>query len=68
MFTEIDIEYIESIRLETQHVQESKSVLNKLKTIKERITNENFTKCFCSGVVRKQYLKDFFNWYESYPR
>lgn len=68
MLTEIDIEYIESIRLQSQHVQESKSVLNKLKTIKERITGEKFTKCFCSAVVRRNYLKDFFNWYESNPR
>lgn len=65
MLTEIDIEYINSIRLQSQHVQESKAVLNKLKTIKERITGENFTKCFCSAVVRRNYLKDFYTWYES---
>lgn len=65
MLTETDIEYINSMRLQSQHVQESKAVLNKLKTIKERITGENFTKCFCSAVVRRNYLKDFYNWYES---
>lgn len=65
MLTETDIEYINSIRLQSQHVQESKAVLNKLKTIKERITGERFTKCFCSAVVRRNYLKDFYNWYES---
>jgi hypothetical protein len=68
MLTEIEREYINSIRLESQHVQESKMVLNKLKSIKERITGENFTKCFCSGVVRKQYLKDFYTWYETSTR
>lgn len=65
MLTEIEREYINSIRLQSQHVQESKAVLNKLKTIKERITNERFTKCFCSAVVRRNYLKDFYTWYES---
>jgi hypothetical protein len=65
MLTEIDRQYIDSIRNESKHVQESKMVLNRLKTIKERITGERFTKCFCSAVVRKNYLKDFYNWYES---
>jgi hypothetical protein len=68
MLTEIDRQYIDSIRNESKHVQESKMVLNRLKTIKERITGERFTKCFCSAVVRKNYLKDFYNWYESNPR
>jgi hypothetical protein len=68
MLTEIDREYIESIRIQSQHVQESKAVLNKLKSIKERLTDERFTKCFCSAVVRRNYLKDFYNWYESNPR
>ena len=66
MFTEAEQVIIEQVFSLPEKEQSYKIHLLKLKPIKVRVTNTPDKECFCGGVRRKIWLKDFKQWYETY--
>ena len=66
MFTEAEQVIIEQVFNLPEIEQSYKINLLKLKPIKVRVTTTPDKVCFCGGVRRKIWLKDFKQWYETY--
>jgi hypothetical protein len=66
MFTEAEQVIIQQVFNLPEIEQSYKINLLKLKPIKVRVTNTPDKECFCGGVRRKIWLKDFKQWYETY--
>ena len=65
MFTEAEQVIIQQVFSLPEKEQSYKIHLLKLKTIKDRLVSYE-KECFCGGVRRKIWLKDFKQWYETY--
>ena len=65
MFTEADQVIIQEVFSLPEKEQSYKIHLLKLKAIKDRLVSYE-KECFCGGVRRKIWLKDFKQWYETY--
>jgi hypothetical protein len=66
MFTEAEQVIIQEVFNLPEKEQSYKIHLLKLKPIKVRVTGTPDKECFCGGVRRKIWLKDFKQWYETY--
>ena len=66
MFTEAEQVIIQQVFNLPEIEQSYKIHLLKLKPIKVRVTSTTDKECFCGGVRRKIWLKDFKQWYETY--
>ena len=66
MFTEAEQVIIQQVFSLPEIEQSYKIHLLKLKAIKVRVTGTPEKECFCGGVRRKIWLKDFKQWYETY--
>ena len=66
MFTEAEQVIIQEVFSLPEKEQSYKIHLLKLKPIKVRVTGIPDKECFCGGVRRKIWLKDFKQWYETY--
>ena len=66
MFTEAEQVIIQEVFSLAEKEQSYKIHLLKLKPIKVRVTGIPDKECFCGGVRRKIWLKDFKQWYETY--
>ena len=66
MFTEAEQVIIQQVFSLPEKEQSYKIHLLKLKPIKVRVTGIPDKECFCGGVRRKIWLKDFRQWYETY--
>ena len=66
MFTEAEQVIIQQVFSLPEKEQSYKIHLLKLKPIKVRVTGIPDKECFCGGVRRKIWLKDFKQWYETY--
>ena len=65
MFTEAEQVIIQQVFSLPENEQSYKIHLLKLKAIKVRVTGTPDKECFCSGVRRKIWYKDFKQWYET---
>ena len=65
MFTEAEQVIIQQVFSLPEKEQSYKIHLLKLKAIKDRLVSYE-KECFCGGVRRKIWLKDFKQWYETY--
>jgi len=65
MLEQTDIQLIESILNLPEDRTMVKSSLVKLQQVKNRVTGIRDKECFCSGVRRKVWYKDFLTWYEA---
>ena len=66
MFTEAEQVIIQQVFSLPEIEQSYKIHLLKLKAIKVRVTGTPDKECFCGGVRRKIWLKDFKQWYETF--
>jgi hypothetical protein len=66
MFTEAEQVIIQQVFSLPEIEQSYKIHLLKLKPIKVRVTGIPDKECFCGGVRRKIWLKDFKQWYETF--
>ena len=66
MFTEAEQVIIQEVFSLPEKEQSYKIHLLKLKPIKVRLTAIPDKECFCGGVRRKIWLKDFKQWYETF--
>ena len=66
MFTEAEQVIIQQVFSLPEKEQSYKIHLLKLKPIKVRVTGTPDKECFCGGVRRKIWLKDFIQWYETF--
>jgi hypothetical protein len=66
MFTEAEQVIIQQVFSLPEIEQSYKIHLLKLKAIKVRVTGTPDKECFCGGVRRKIWLKDFNQWYETF--
>jgi hypothetical protein len=66
MFTEAEQVIIQQVFSLPEIEQSYKIHLLKLKAIKVRVTGTPDKECFCGGVRRKIWYKDFKQWYETY--
>ena len=66
MFTEAEQVIIQQVFSLPEKEQSYKIHLLKLKHIKVRVTGIPDKECFCGGVRRKIWLKDFKQWYETF--
>ena len=65
MLEQADIQLIETIiNLPEQQIMTKRS-LTQLRAVKHNATGVRDNECFCSGVRRKVWYKDFLIWYES---
>jgi hypothetical protein len=64
MLEQTDIQLIETILNLPEEETMTKSSLVKLRAVKQQVTGIRDKECFCSGVRRKVWLKDFNIWYE----
>ena len=66
MFTEAEQVIIQQVFSLPEIEQSYKIHLLKLKAIKVRVTGTPDKECFCGGVRRKIWYKDFKQWYETF--
>jgi len=66
MLTDHDKVLINEIHSMDESKRYAKTNLNKLRSIKERITGIKDKECFCQSVRRRVWYTDFRKWYESY--
>ena len=65
MLEQTDIQLIETILNLPEEQTMKKSSLVQLQRVKNRVTGIRDKECFCSGVRRKVWYKDFLTWYEA---
>jgi hypothetical protein len=65
MLEQTDIQLIETILNLPEEQTMTKSSLVKLRAVKQQVTGIRDKECFCSGVRRKVWYKDFLTWYEA---
>ena len=65
MLEQTDIQLIEAILNLPEEQTMTKSSLVKLRAVKQQVTGIRDKECFCSGVRRKVWYKDFLTWYEA---
>lgn len=64
MFTQTEIELVDSIEKLAENERYSKYSLHQLTKIREKYDGRQPRECFCSVVRRKVWSKDFMVWYE----
>jgi hypothetical protein len=65
MLEQTDIQLIETILNLPEEETMKKSSLVQLRAVKQKATGVRDKECFCSGVRRKVWYKDFLTWYEA---
>ncbi len=65
MLEQTDIQLIETILNLPEEETMTKSSLVQLRAVKQKATGVRDKECFCSGVRRKVWYKDFLTWYEA---
>jgi len=65
MLEQTDIQLIEAVLNLPEEQTMTKSSLVKLRAVKQQVTGIRDKECFCSGVRRKVWYKDFLTWYEA---
>jgi hypothetical protein len=65
MLEQVDIQLIETILNLPEEETMKKSSLVQLRAVKQKVSGVRDKECFCSGVRRKVWYKDFLTWYEA---
>lgn len=65
MLEQTDLQLIETILNLPEEETMKKSSLVQLRAVKQKATGIRDKECFCSGVRRKVWYKDFLIWYEA---
>ena len=65
MLEQVDIQLIETILNLPEEETMMKRSLVQLRAVKQKVSGIRDKECFCSGVRRKVWYKDFLIWYEA---